>query len=80
MPGFYPPEEQTRVEHGELWWAKLSHGVTVYRIGGVWYSQRFPSQTDLDSADRVYVGGHEYQISNAEAADLTAAGFGSYIY
>ncbi len=30
---------------------------------------------DLDAADVVYLGGHVYEVSEDEAADLVAAGY-----
>jgi hypothetical protein len=80
MPNFFGPTEAVRAEGTELWWVKIINGVSVYRIGGVWYQQRFPSESEFSDADRFYKGGVEYTITTAEAADLTAAGFGDYIY
>jgi hypothetical protein len=39
----------------------------------------YPYQDDLSNADYYYLGGHAYTISDAEAATLTAAGYGSYL-
>lgn len=55
-------------------------GATVLKSGG-FYTTRWdaPSQADINSADIVYLGGHSYIVSQAEAAALTAAGYGSNI-
>jgi hypothetical protein len=45
-------------------------GVTVYRLDGQFYEDRFPAQDDLVNADLVYLGGHEYILSDAEAQVL----------
>jgi hypothetical protein len=38
-----------------------------------------PSQDDLAAASYYFLGGHEYVISDEQAAVLTAAGYGSYV-
>jgi len=53
----------------------LKHGITVYKIGNSWYEEETPSQDDLDIASVVYLGGHEYEVSDAEAADLQSVGY-----
>jgi hypothetical protein len=54
---------------------KLSHGLTVYKIGSSWYEEEYPSQDDLDEASVVYVGGHEYYVTEAEKTALEAADY-----
>lgn len=55
-------------------------GATLLKSNG-FYTIRWdaPSQIDINSADIVYLGGHVYTVSQAEAAALTAAGYGSNI-
>lgn len=53
----------------------LKHGVTVYKIGNSWYEEEYPSQDDLDIADAVYLGGHEYYVTEAEKTALEAADY-----
>lgn len=53
----------------------LKHGVTVYKIGNSWYEEEYPSQDDLDIADAVYIGGHEYYVTEAEKTALEAANY-----
>ena len=48
---------------------------SVFRIDGEWYEDRFPVQDDLDIADAIYLGGHEYQVTLAEKTALEAAGY-----
>jgi hypothetical protein len=50
-------------------------GVTVYRLDGEFYEDRFPAQDDLDQADLIYLGGHEYYVTLAEKNALQAVGY-----
>jgi len=54
-------------------------GQTVFKSGGVWVTKQYPSQSELDAATVVYLGGHEYPLSASEEADLIAGGFSAYI-
>jgi hypothetical protein len=55
-------------------------GACVLKSKG-FYTTRWdaPVEADIENADVVYLGGHEYVISQAEAAALTAAGYGANI-
>ena len=53
----------------------LKHGVTVYKIGNSWYEEEYPSQDDLDIASVVYLGGHEYEVTDAERINLQNGGY-----
>lgn len=57
----------------------IAVGLCVYRLGGVWYSQRAPTPEQWAAADRSYLGGHVHTVSQAEADDLTAGGYGAYL-
>ena len=50
-------------------------GVTVYRLDGIFYEERFPVQDDLDQADLVYLGGHEHIVSDSEKIALESVGY-----
>lgn len=50
-------------------------GQTVYKSGGVWVTKQYPSQSELDAASEVYLGGHIYEVSDDQAVALVAAGF-----
>ena len=54
---------------------KLSHGVTVYRVGNTYYEEEYPSQDDLNNATEIYLGGHEHYVTEAEKTNLEAAGY-----
>jgi len=67
-------------ENHRLWqFYKLDRGVTVIKANNGYAQVRFPTQDLLDSVEAYYLGGHEYEVSNTEAASLTAAGYGSYL-
>lgn len=58
---------------------KLDRGITVLNNGGVYTAVRFPTQGvggEIDTADVVYMGGHEHVVNEATKAALIAAGIG----
>jgi hypothetical protein len=57
----------------------IARGITLLVNGSVVTENRTPSQDDLSDADAYYLGGHEYTISDSEAAILIAAGYSSYL-
>jgi hypothetical protein len=58
---------------------RITQGVSVVRKGGVLRAMRIPSDRDLQAAGTegtdYFIGGHQYVISAAVAAELTSAGF-----
>lgn len=54
---------------------KLTRAISVLKIDGEYYEMRYPSQDEIAEAQVVYQGGHDYYVSDAEAADLVAAGY-----
>lgn len=58
---------------------EFKRGITVYRTGSTFGEVRFPSQDFLETVDEYWMGGHTHEVSNATAADLTAAGYGDYL-
>ena len=63
-----------------LWghFSRHNTGVSVLKTGATYVDQQYPYQDDLDAADVVYLGGHIYDVSDAEAALLIAAGYAPY--
>jgi len=51
----------------------------VLKENGVWSTVDNPDANRLAAAQRVFLGGHEYEVDATLAAELTAAGYGSYI-
>lgn len=58
---------------------RLPRGVSLLVSGATVTQTQYPNQEDLSSYDHVYLGGHIHQITDAEVAVLTAAGYGAYI-
>lgn len=58
---------------------KLNRGISVLRINGVYSSYRFPSQTQIATAQEYYVGGTKTLINEETKDALTAQGYGAYI-
>jgi hypothetical protein len=54
-------------------------GVTVYRVDGQFYEDRFVSQDDLINADLVYLGGHEYVVTEEEKDALESVGYEVFV-
>lgn len=54
---------------------KRQKGVTVFKVDGEYYEDMYPSQDDLAIADVVYMGGHEYKVTEEEKNDLENAGY-----
>lgn len=58
---------------------KLTRGVTVVLNDGIYSEVRYPASEDLADADAYWRGGYNNVVSAADAAALTAAGYGAYI-
>lgn len=58
---------------------RLARGKTLLVSGATVTEAQYPDQESLDDYDHVYLGGHVYDISAAEATVLTNAGYGAYI-
>jgi hypothetical protein len=54
---------------------RINRGVSVYKYAGEYYEMRYPTEDDINTYATFYVGGHEYIVDDAEAADLIAAGY-----
>lgn len=74
---FVPPVENEGPMGGNWLFARYTRkqGVTVYRLNGQFYEDRFPAQDDLVDADLVYLGGHEYRVTLAEKTALESVGY-----
>lgn len=58
---------------------KLDRGISLLVKGGVVTATQYPYQEDLADYDYVYMGGRDYDLSDAEVTILTDAGYGAYI-
>lgn len=57
----------------------VARGMTLIVNGSSVEATLYPYQNDLADADTYYLGGHEYTLTDAEAAVLIAAGYGDYL-
>lgn len=64
----------------DTWFIKDAAGLTLARIDGVWSEHENPPPWALTSADLVYLGGRTYELTAAEEAVLTAAGYGANVF
>lgn len=79
MPLFTPPVHQESVS-GDRLFARFTMptGASVVRVGGVFRTQPYPWIGDLDGLTEGvdwFQGGRTYEIDDALAAELSAAGF-----
>lgn len=74
---FIPPTVEEGPAGGNYLFARytLTRGVTVLKVGSDWLEVRFPTQDLIAEASAVYMGGHEYVVTQAERDDLVAAGY-----
>jgi hypothetical protein len=74
---FIPPVVEEGPMGGNWLFSRYTRkqGVTVYLLDGEWYEDRFPAQDELDLADKIYLGGHEYRVTYAEKLALEAVGY-----
>lgn len=64
-----------------FWRYRLQRGVTVVKdANGVWKTVRYVQDSYLNSCQEVYRGGYEYPLTSAQVTELTAAGYGAYIF
>ena len=82
MPTFTPPTvDEGPAGGGPLFFRyKIPRADAILKKDGVYTRTRVPSEDDIAVADIYYAGGRGgYEISEQEAADLTAAGYGAFI-
>jgi hypothetical protein len=74
---FIPPtvEEGPIGGHRLFYFYEMTRGESVLKIDGQYVQIRTPSQDEIELATEVYIGGHEYPVSDEVAAELLAAGF-----
>lgn len=63
----------------DLWFVSYPWGKTVVKKNGAWSTIVSPQDSTLKDYDRVLRGGYDNPITEAEATELTAAGYGDYI-
>lgn len=53
---------------------KTERGLTIYRIGSTWAVSRGLSPETTAAADRIYYGGYQYTVPEAELLEMEAQG------
>lgn len=71
--------ERTGVNHSLFGRMSLKRGVSLLKEAGAYRQVTDPTAEEVASADVAYLGGYEYEIDDAEAAALTAAGYGEWV-
>lgn len=82
MPTFTPPTvEEGPAGGGPLFFRyKIPRADAVLKTDGEYTRTRVPTEGEIAAADIYYAGGRGgYVVSDAEAAALTAAGYGAFI-
>jgi hypothetical protein len=80
MPYFNsPPLPRKAGRRHEIWWVSNSLGQTVVKVNDQWRTVVSPSEDFLATCSVVLRGGFVHQISDALAAELTAAGYGANV-
>ena len=74
---FTPPTYTMKPVHGGRLLSRYQfpQSYSVVKRGSTYETVTSPSNEVWDDADFVYLGGHVYEISDAEAALLIAAGY-----
>jgi hypothetical protein len=54
---------------------RLTRGITVLKIDGLYYEVRWPSSEEVEAAEVAYIGGYSYEVDAIEKASLEAAGY-----
>lgn len=67
-------EEGPSGGHRLFYFYKLNRGLTVIKVNGVYSTGRMFTQDYLDTTEEYYVGGHEYEVSEATKAALISGG------
>jgi len=75
-----PTEEYGPAGGGRLFIRyRLTRAISLMRNNGVWSEIRFPTEDIIKAADKFYVGGSEYEISQPTYQSLIDQGYGQYV-
>lgn len=81
MPIFRGPTFVYKLRRpNDLWFVSYPIGKTVVKSNGTWTTIVSPQDSSLSGYDRVLRGGYDNVITQQEATELTAAGYGDYIF
>lgn len=79
---FTPPTQQVAVQSRHPFWRRDTDTVarSVLKLGDQQYvTVDDPSNEQVAACVLPYLGGRTYEVSDLEAADLIAAGYGAYV-
>jgi hypothetical protein len=78
LPTFKPPTvDEGPAGGGPLFYRyKISRGDSILETSGTYTRVRTPSLDEYLEADIVYLGGHEYEVSEETKTELLNAGIG----
>ena len=75
-----PTEEYGPAGGGRLFIRyRLTRAISLMRNNGVWSEIRFPTEDIIKAADKFYVGGSEYEITQPTYQSLIDQGYGAYV-
>ncbi len=81
MPTFTTPHRH--IKYGlpnPLWWAEVVEGYWVVKTAeGTWRQLVCPTPEFIKTCQASYQGGMIHEITQAQADELTAGGYGSYV-
>jgi hypothetical protein len=80
LPSYFRPPTQDipfRIEGGL--YGLVTHGLSVWRIDGVWHQGFMPTAEQVAASDRFYGGGRIHRLAASERRDLINAGYGDNI-
>lgn len=79
---FIPPVEKSYMSDTHPLFRRVPYyvGITVLKEDGIYRQVRGSyAPEEIDAAEKAYIGGHEYVITQEESDELTGAGYGIYI-
>lgn len=81
MPYIFTPPSADRPVGVDPLWSRFHFqvGQAVLKKDGFYTASEVVTDEDFAAADVAYLGGHIYLVSDAEAAALTAAGYGQFL-
>lgn len=69
-------EEGPSGGHRLFYFFRLKRGISIVKDNGVYYQKRWMSEDELQVFDKVYLGGHEHEVTEAEKTELINGGVG----
>lgn len=81
MPTLHTPAVDENLWSSHRFWSRyrLPRGVSLLVSGTSVTATQYPYQEDLEMYDHAYIGGRDYEVSEAEAQILIDAGYGDLI-